>query len=310
MKICRGLVTTEDGEIVARPFPKFFNLSDKKRPNPTQDYDIYEKMDGSLGILFNYKGEWIITTCGTFDTPQAIEGQKMLHSLDKLDQNLTYLFEIIYPGNKIVVNYHGAKRLVYLSAFQKDGIERSDIRDTMIELGYEVVEKVPITFEKTENVYEDLEKFRQQQIANKEGYVVVFSDGSRVKVKFDIYFDQHKNVDSRFDMLTHMKKKESLETIIQKHPHIAEQDIVTEYTQIKAKVDHIMGIVDKILSEFTDLDKGAFAKAIKDQPKHMKPMLFERRLDHDITNLIFQSFDKFDVDVTIVEPIAEPIVES
>ena len=57
--MCRGLVTDDEGNIVARPFKKFFNLDEGKH-TPTSEFDVYMKLDGSLGILFNYKGEWVV----------------------------------------------------------------------------------------------------------------------------------------------------------------------------------------------------------------------------------------------------------
>lgn len=93
----RGLVTDEFGTIVARPFKKFFNMEEGKH-TPTQDFEVFEKVDGSLGIVFNYKGEWLIATRGSFTSDQAIKGKEMLdkYPVEKLDKNKTYLFEIIY----------------------------------------------------------------------------------------------------------------------------------------------------------------------------------------------------------------------
>jgi len=96
---CRGLVTNSKGDIVARPFKKFFNYEEHKPEDiPNEDYEVYEKMDGSLGILFNYAGEWVMATRGSFTSPQAIKGKELLgkYPLDKLNKNNTYLFEIIY----------------------------------------------------------------------------------------------------------------------------------------------------------------------------------------------------------------------
>jgi RNA ligase len=94
--MCRGLVLDHDGNIVARPFRKFFNLEESKH-TPTTDFDVYEKMDGSLGILFYYD-EWLLATRGSFTSEQSIKGKEMLnkYSTEKLDKNKTYLFEIIY----------------------------------------------------------------------------------------------------------------------------------------------------------------------------------------------------------------------
>ena len=104
---CRGLVTNSNGEIVARPFKKFFNYEEHKPEDiPNENYEVYEKMDGSLGILFYYN-EWILATRGSFTSPQAIKGKELLEKYDynRLDKNYTYLFEIIYPENRIVCDY-------------------------------------------------------------------------------------------------------------------------------------------------------------------------------------------------------------
>ena len=50
---CRGLVLDRDGNVVAKPFDKFFNYEELKEI-PNEPFEVFEKMDGSLGILFNY----------------------------------------------------------------------------------------------------------------------------------------------------------------------------------------------------------------------------------------------------------------
>ena len=63
----RGLVTNSKGEIVCLPFKKFFNWEQLLSVNvkiPDGDFEVYEKMDGQLGLLFWYDGEWIFTSRG------------------------------------------------------------------------------------------------------------------------------------------------------------------------------------------------------------------------------------------------------
>ena len=67
---CRGLVTDNRGNVVGLPFKKFFNLEENKY-NPTQDFEVFEKMDGSLGIMFKYNGELVCATRGSFDSEQS-----------------------------------------------------------------------------------------------------------------------------------------------------------------------------------------------------------------------------------------------
>ena len=58
----RGLVVAEDGEILARPLPKFFNQHEIMDWEELCEYEVYEKMDGSLAIMFHYKNQHIFCT--------------------------------------------------------------------------------------------------------------------------------------------------------------------------------------------------------------------------------------------------------
>ena len=62
----RGMVVDEDGQIIARPLPKFFNLSEITGWDELQEqeYELYKKIDGSLIIMFHYKGKRIFCNRG------------------------------------------------------------------------------------------------------------------------------------------------------------------------------------------------------------------------------------------------------
>ena len=189
----RGLVTDENGNIVALPFKKFFNVEEKNH-TPTEEFDVYEKMDGSLGILFNYQGEWVMATRGSFVSEQAIKGFEMLKNYDyeKLHKNYTYLFEIIYKENRIVVQYDYDDLILLGIIETKTGYEvdlhneGTDIRlkNLINNLGFKVVRK----FDKVKS-YEPLKHFIPD---SKEGYVVRFSNGDRIKIKGEEYLRLHK----------------------------------------------------------------------------------------------------------------------
>ena len=53
--IARGLITDYDGNIVARPFKKFFNIDEREETKienlPSTIPDVYTKYDGSLSIF-------------------------------------------------------------------------------------------------------------------------------------------------------------------------------------------------------------------------------------------------------------------
>jgi RNA ligase len=115
---CRGLVLDSKGNIVARPFKKFFNLSEVEEEIPNLPFEAFEKMDGSLGIFFWYEGNPIFSSRGSFTSDQSQMGWDMLKDLNYnlLEEGITYLFEIIDPRNRIVIDYGLDERLVLLGA--------------------------------------------------------------------------------------------------------------------------------------------------------------------------------------------------
>jgi hypothetical protein len=191
--MARGLVIDSFYDVVARPFPKFFNyeeiVSTPQYPNvPFEQYEIYDKMDGSLGILFYYDGNWHIATRGSFNSEQAIRARAILrqHSLFKLNPENTYLFEIIYPENRIVVNYNGAEKLVLLGVMHRDGYDYS--YDEMIRMM--TVECPTFEIVKRYDPISDINVLKARNILNEEGYVMRYKD-FRMKCKFDDYCRLH-----------------------------------------------------------------------------------------------------------------------
>ena len=121
---CRGLiVNSSTGKVIVRPFPKFFNYEEVQDQVPWRGSDyvyVQEKMDGSLGILFYYGEtmEWVLATRGSFTSAQAVRGMEILRSkytLDAFEKSVAYLVEIIYPENRIVVDY-GKEKITFLGA--------------------------------------------------------------------------------------------------------------------------------------------------------------------------------------------------
>jgi RNA ligase len=96
----RGTVLDDEGNIVARTFPKFFNMEEEPDYFSDLPFEVFSKLDGSLGILFFYAGEWHLATQGSFYSDQAIYGKEILDRnnlyVDLLSKDFTYLFEIIY----------------------------------------------------------------------------------------------------------------------------------------------------------------------------------------------------------------------
>ena len=184
LMIARGLVVREDGMIVARPLPKFFNDYELKGPKPSGPFEVYEKLDGSCIIMGFYEGKPFFCTRGSFVSDQSIKAEEIYYSKYgnlELDHAYTYCFEIIYPKNKIVVDYGQTTDLfLFAKIHTATGIE-APITNT----GFKCVQKLDLS--------QSIEKLKQIDEANKEGFVVKFTeDNFRMKIKFPSYISLHK----------------------------------------------------------------------------------------------------------------------
>ena len=183
--MCRGLVTNSKGEIVARPFKKFFNMEEGKH-TPTSEFEVYEKMDGSLGIFFYYNGEPVLATRGSFTSDQAIKGREILNKYNWKQgtyEGYTYLFEIIYPENRIVVDYNGLEELVVLGVVETA---------TGKECNYNEMDSEGFVLVKKYDGIKDYSTLKSMIANDAEGYVIRFSNGDRMKIKGEEYLRLHK----------------------------------------------------------------------------------------------------------------------
>lgn len=118
-RTARGLIfNLETREVLARPFAKFFNYGQEKIDYDLDAplYHVGNKFDGSLGIVYRRPdGRLAVATRGSFESEQAIHASELIDggtdqtgpdALDYyIEQGFTPLCEIIYPENRIVVDY-------------------------------------------------------------------------------------------------------------------------------------------------------------------------------------------------------------
>ena len=219
MNLCRGLIyNSETLEVVARPFAKFWNINDERHPEtldanlPNESPQLTDKLDGSLGVLYCWEDENYVATRGSFHSDQAEWATRWLQKnwpQLELPEEHTVLVEILYAENQIVVQYD-FEGLVILGVVNKlTGVESS--RDA-VEIWLEgfFSDELPLVekFDKT------LAECSAENINNREGYVATFSNGLKVKIKFEEYCRLHKvltglNVRSIWELL----REGQLETV-------------------------------------------------------------------------------------------------
>lgn len=188
--VTRGLVTNnETGEVVARPFKKFFNL-EENRHTSTNEFEVYNKMDGSLIIAFYLYGSWVFASRGSFTSEQAKAASKLFYKkYGDVGMNIdtTYLFEFTAPWNRIVVDYSDGEQLTLLGGIRtNDGLEAPWYHlDSVSKLN-----AIPLV--KKYDGITDYTTLKGMIGDNEEGFVIKFSNGDRMKIKGEEYLRLHR----------------------------------------------------------------------------------------------------------------------
>ncbi len=199
---CRGHIVDSDKNIIARPFKKFFTKEQADSYGLAipygETFEVYDKMDGSLGILYwiiekfengNIRPHPFIATRGSFASDQALEATKIFrekYPFVGFDSECTYLFEIIYPENRIVVDYGDKRDLILLAII--DTATGEEIPLSQAPDGLNVVTRYDGI-----NVSKALDQFDKLSGTEFEGLVIRFTPSNfRVKVKTEDYKKLHK----------------------------------------------------------------------------------------------------------------------
>lgn len=209
---CRGLVLEKDSwAIVAKSFDRFFNLGEFREVDEAFDWDgtySQDKEDGSLMLMWRYKGVMYFSTRGSFANQSVNVGTKtwtefcweildggcaadVFDSYGKIDNRLTLIFEFCSPYNKVVRRYD-KPQLFLLSAFDSFNMEEEDrkiVDDIAKELG--VARPNGHHFRDIHHLQSHLNEMSLED-KTYEGVVVRDKNNKRLKVKTLSYLSLHR----------------------------------------------------------------------------------------------------------------------
>lgn len=280
--MCRGLTIDSDGEIVTRPFDKFFNLGEyeesleelsKKHGGIKK---IVEKMDGSLIIVSVLGDDVIVSSRGSFTSEQAIFARTLLADIGfdkntKYHDKVTYLFEIIYPENRIVVNYNYRTELVFL------GARETKTGNHLYNTGFDKIFSTPKNYLKM-----------QSHVDNKEGYVIIFNDEMRVKIKFDEYVRLHRIMTGFserrvWDLLKHGERVNlvGVPEEFAKEVEDCQNKYTTLYNDFLEKSKYVFQATD------ISRNRGDIAREWTSKYSDIAPMLFAMLDEKEVDNIIW-----------------------
>jgi T4 RnlA family RNA ligase len=258
---CRGTILDTDNNwnIVSRPFDKFFNSEEALAVSVDwKTARVQEKLDGSLMNLYYYGGKWNVSSSGNPDAAGNVNGAgftfadlfwKTWNDLgyvlpDITQKNLTFMFELMTPYNRVVVP-HTSNKLVLIGV--RDNLTGQEHKVEQYNQ-YQTVKNFKI-----KNMADLTESFGSFEGINQEGYVVVDDCFNRVKVKHPQYV-----------MLHHMRGntgptlKNTLEIIASGE----QMEILSYFPEWQPIYDEVKSRFDKAIKSIEDSYNEAVAKTV------------------------------------------------
>lgn len=235
-RACRGLIfNARSGEVLARPFQKIHNWDEAEAPRITWDAPLFswsDKEDGSLGIMYRRPdGLYAIATRGSFASDQAVHATDVIsdalpeQAIEMMDAGYTPLFEIVYPENRIVLDYGG--------------------RDELIPLGYIHIETGAYVPSYTNGIrtFDDIRQDLSRD--NAEGWVVWLDPYKAVKIKQADYIELHRvvtglNRKSIWRAMSEYRYPELLDAVpdeLYDYVESVHDDLAEQFMVIEAKVE-------------------------------------------------------------------------
>jgi RNA ligase len=296
-KSCRGLILDNQGNVIAKSFDKFFNLEELSPTEiPNEEFEVYEKLDGSLGILFWYQGKWIIASKGSFTSDQSIKAKQILdekYNVEPIPKGYTTLVEIIYPQNRIVCNYGSGESLVVLSMISNTNgkeLEHDSLLLINKETGLPVIKKY--------DGIQDYKGLKSTISKEREGYVIKFRSGLRMKVKGEDYVYLHRLLTefSNAHIWEYLKDKKDITTLLDSVPDEFDSWVKNTVKDLVVRYENILKDYTEIFNElkFKNLDAKDFAENAKayDHPSILFSMLNGKDVSPFIWKLIKPEYSK------------------
>ena len=250
---CRGLIIDKEYNSVCIPFFKFGNYGESYAD--TIDWNsarVEEKLDGSLIKVWNYDGNWIVSTNGTIFAEKAILGSddEMKTSVEfvnfaelfetacinaQLDFNClnpqyTYMFELVSPYNRIVVPHDS------IDIYHIGTRDNNSLQEIEVDIGI----KKPRIYEC--NNIDDLIDMASKLRYCEEGYVVRDKDFKRIKVKSPAYVAVH-------HLISGMNEKRLLE--LMRTNEVSE--FLTYFPEYKTHIDKLTKRIDTFVAYITEI---------------------------------------------------------
>ena len=306
-KSCRGLILDQEGNVIAKGFDKFFNMEEHNSEEiPNEPFEVFEKLDGSLGILFWYQGKWMLATKGSFVSEQAIKGREILkkYNFEPIPKGYTTLVEIIYPENRIVCGYGDEESLVVLSMINNSSGKELDYTSLLY-----ISDETRMPVVKKYDAVNDYKTLKSLISKDREGYVIRFRNGFRMKIKGEEYVRLHRILTgfSNVDIWEYLKDGKNIDELLDRVPDEFDKWVKTTIRDLRYGSYQLRERAGKLhdgfrYGKFGDVDpeptKKEFAEFVMKQEEVLHAIMFamwnknNEKVDEIIWKLIKPKYSK------------------
>jgi len=312
----RGLIVDTEGEVQAMSFKKFFTFRNYLSPKlialsegnslrlPQEEYMITEKMDGTMGLLYWINDVPYIATQRSFKATNARRATEILHNkyshlFDKFDRSKSYIFEVLFPESRVIVDYGDREDLILIGVMDRaTGKEETHLHR---DIGF------PIAKDYTQE-FGNIKKFdelKNLNISNMEGFVITYLEsGLKIKIKFPWFDNAH---DTMNDIIEYSNKVRKVRNQFYKYMNINRNLLsnfaIWEYLQSGISESRIFRRIpyDYYFHDFDTWFNEQLQQLIKnfDTLKQSNGKLTEKEIWEQIKP---ENIEYFDVDERITQP--------
>jgi RNA ligase len=292
----RGIIfNTETGDIIRRPFFKFFNINEREETQIhnldfSKEHWVDTKLDGSMIAVFAHEGKLVWgTKMVAPDFHDMVE--KFVESSDidyagfcwqLINDGYTPIFEWMHPQKRIVIDYGKEPALTLLAVRNMITGVFADISDIDPDYGVPIVEQ--------HSKVTDPKAFMEyvHDLKNAEGFVIRWADDHRVKIKAYDYLQIHKAKEAI------LQDRNIVEIILDEHlddvkAHLPAEDR-DRLTQFESNIHFDIARRVRLIGMKLEYlrGRGIDRKTFAIDPKHsvgvdafMRPIIF-KNFDNDI----------------------------
>lgn len=241
----------KSGEVVSRPFQKFFNICETEATQPNNldwnsEYIVSVKKDGSMLTPVIVNGNVYFKSKKSFYSDVAIQANAVITtpvwnlSWVLLMKHLTPIFEFTSPDNKIVLDYGSEPQFTLLAVRHNETgeyLSRKDLEELSEKYGVKLIEKVP------SYTYKEIVEIMKSE-RNQEGFVIRFENGLFVKCKTSWYLQLHR-------INTEIRERDIAEMVISE----TIDDMKSECSLAGKDIKLLEVIQDQVISELNEIEK-------------------------------------------------------